>query len=152
MACLEEATKYTPCDGRLYNNLGIALERFLEYHHSSCTTCDTGYIQSQLLLGLHDKILTAYRTSVTIHSLCERMGCDVGSDCERACLNYGLYLSKQNDFEGAVDVLSRIVTPAGIAANTTTPMSEHDVASCERQRVIEDATKLLAFCRKRISS
>eukprot|EP00581_Thalassiosira_minuscula_P017619 CAMPEP_0183716888 /NCGR_PEP_ID=MMETSP0737-20130205/10640_1 /TAXON_ID=385413 /ORGANISM="Thalassiosira miniscula, Strain CCMP1093" /LENGTH=308 /DNA_ID=CAMNT_0025946215 /DNA_START=170 /DNA_END=1093 /DNA_ORIENTATION=+ len=106
VSCLEEATKHTPCDGRLCNNLGIALERLLEYKVASETSSSQ---TATLMEQLHDRIRSSYQNSIMIHSTCERIGCDVAADYESACLNYGLYLSYQDDFGGAIDVLSRIV-------------------------------------------
>mmetsp|Transcript_20080 Transcript_20080/g.35703 ORF Transcript_20080/g.35703 Transcript_20080/m.35703 type:complete len:336 (-) Transcript_20080:46-1053(-) len=137
VSCLDEATKHTPCDGRLYNNLGIALERLLEYNIANS-------LQSKKVMELHDKIRSAYRNSIMIHSVCEQLGCDVAADYESACLNYGLYLSKRDQFDNAIDVLSRIVPPT----TNTAAVNENqlDAATWARRRVIRDATNLLGFC------
>lgn len=136
--CLEEATRYTPCDGRLHNNLGISLERLLS----------TSNIDEGRTLQLRERVATAYRRAVSIQSICESIGCDVGADYERVCLNLGLYLSKQDDFMGAVDVLSRVVPQS---ANSGDRSVELDAESWARQRVMEDASSLLSFCRKQLS-
>ncbi|KAL7529161.1 hypothetical protein ACHAWF_002863, partial [Thalassiosira exigua] len=134
VACLDEAAKRTPCDARLFNNLGIALESLLERRNSHSASSET-------LAGIHRRIVSAYRKSLSIHSLCDRLGCDVAADREGASLNYGLYLSKLDDFEGAVDVLSEV------APGTFDPM---DARAQQRLRVIGDATSLLSFCKKQI--
>ena len=96
---------------------------------------------------LRDEISSAYRKSIMIHSTCERMGCDVGADYKSACLNYGLYLPKLDEFEDAIGVLSRIVSPTH---TVVAALDEHeiDVATWARQRAIRDASNLLQFCRR----
>jgi len=138
VSCLNEAIKHTPCDGRLCNNLGIALERLLH-----CYNIDSFHKEKKL----RDEISSAYRKSIMIHSTCEQVGCDVGADYESACLNYGLYLSKLDEFSAAIDVLSRIASPTNTVAAV---VNEHeiDAATWARQRVIKDATNLLSFCRR----
>jgi hypothetical protein len=138
VACLEEGEKYTPCDARLYNNIGLALEKTLlrsnilsSQNGRSCT---------------HQKIKSAYEKAVAINSICSRIGCDVASDFERVCLNFGLYLSYQDDFHGAVAVLEMIEQISVDGLGTSKGMSP------ERQRVIDDASGLLLFCKKHISS
>lgn len=134
ISCLDVATKHTPCDARLYNNLGIALERLLEYHN-------TNSMQDKAT-ELHQRIKSAYQRSVMIHSTCEQVGCDVGADYESACLNYGLYLSKLDAFYAAAEVLSRVASRADAIAVE----NEMDAATWARQRVITDAKNLLDFC------
>ena len=127
VSCLDEATKHTPCDGRSFNNLGIALEKLLAYYNGDS-------LQSK---EIDCRIRSAYRNSIMIHSTCRNLGCDVGSDYESACLNFGLYLSKGDEFDQAIDVLSRIALP-------TEQANDLDTA----ERVIRDASNLLAFCKK----
>ena len=125
VACLYEATKHIPCDGRLYNNLGIALERLL---HSE-TPFST--------LELNERVISAYEKSITIHSICDRVRCDVGVDHASARVNYGLYLSKRDQFSNAIDVLSKIVAPS-------------DRLCAKHGRLIEDSRNLLSFCKKQL--
>ncbi|KAL7444890.1 hypothetical protein ACHAXH_008751 [Discostella pseudostelligera] len=126
VSCLYEATKYTPCDGRLYNNLGIALEQLL--------LCETFHS----VVELHDRVISAYERAIKILSKCERLGIDVSTDYASACLNYGLYLSKLDNFSNAIDVLSKIVPPNGrLLAN-----------HC---RLITDASNLLSFCKRQLN-
>jgi tetratricopeptide (TPR) repeat protein len=133
IACFEEATKHTPCDARLYNNIGLAWEKKLQSNHVSSQN-DKVY--------MHQKINSAYQKAVAINSICSRLGCDVTSDFERACLNFGLYLSYQDDFHRAVAVLEMIDEFTEGSLDTLEGMSP------ERQRVIEDARGLLLFCKK----
>lgn len=126
VSCLYEATKYTPCDGRLYNNLGIALEQYLH--------CETFHSAVEL----HDRVISAYERTIKILSKCERLGIDVSTDYASACLNYGLYLSKRDKFNNAIDVLSKIVPPNGrLLAN--------------HRRLITDASNLLSFCKRQLN-
>lgn len=75
--------------------------------------------------------------------MCSLVGCDVASDYERNCLNYGLYLSYQDDFLGAVDILEKINANAFQSSENTSP---------ERLRVIEDSRGLLLFCKKQLTN
>jgi len=135
ISCLNVASEYTPCDGRLYNNLGIALERQ----------------QSSMREDLHSKIVSAYEKSILIHSKCESVGCDVGADYESACLNYGLYLSKLDLFDDAIDVLSRIVGgKVEHQSMVTAEEDEMDAAGWARQRIRQDAEGLLSFCKRQV--
>jgi hypothetical protein len=132
--CLEEGTKYTSCDARLYNNIGIAWETKL--------TCINVSDENNLQY-IHAKITSAYQRAVAINSICLAVGCDVISDFERVCLNFGLYLSKQDDFHAAIDILERIdYTSTDLTATSSGGISP------TRQRVLEDARGLLLFCKK----
>merc|ERR1712216_997475 len=60
VSSLNEAVKHTPCDGRLYNNLGIASERLLE-HYLNVNSVQSNSSMEQL----GEKIQSAYRKSIT---------------------------------------------------------------------------------------
>jgi hypothetical protein len=136
IACLEEeGAKYTPCDARLYNNIGLAWEKKLALFRTNNAANEID------MRHFHNKIKAAYKNAVLMNSICSRMGCDVASDYERACLNFGLYLSYQNDFRGAIHVLERIEL-------TCDPTSNSQDLSPARHRVINDARNLLRFCKK----
>eukprot|EP00984_Skeletonema_dohrnii_P032385 scaffold26473_cov138-Skeletonema_dohrnii-CCMP3373.AAC.6 len=144
ISCLEEATTYTPCDGRLQNNLGIAWERLFEYHQSrekenEMSTADL----SRLLDSICGQVAEAFSRSIQIHTLCKQVGCDVNTDYESACLNYGLFLSKLDDFEGAIDILSLVAANYEEAQDT-------DSDAVHASRVLRDASNLLGFCKRQI--
>jgi hypothetical protein len=150
ISCLEEATTHTPCDGRLQNNLGIALERLLEYHQSSDSDDGMTLVdRSRLLDSLRGQIATAYDRSIQIHTLCNQVGCDVKADYESACLNYGLFLSKIDDFEGAINILSLVAANYEVDEDTT-DSGTTDASLIARRRVLRDANNLLVFCRRQI--
>ena len=134
VACLYEAVKHTPCDGRLYNNLGIALERLMHCYA----------VNSRIMIELREKAEAAYKRSILIHSTCERIRCNVRADYISSCLNYGLYLSKLNQFGCAIDILSRIVPQSDTPTDAENDLDEITLA---RQRVVIDAKKLLSFCK-----
>jgi hypothetical protein len=71
------------------------------------------------------------------------VGCDVNTDYESACLNYGLFLSKLDDFEGAIDILSLVVANYEEAQDT-------DSDAVDASRVLRDASNLLGFCKRQI--
>jgi hypothetical protein len=135
VSCLNEATKHTPCDGRLYNNLGIALERLMHCYESN----------SLIMKNLHEKGATAYQKSILIHSTCERMRCDIQAEYISTCLNFGLYLSKLDQFGLAIDILSRIVPRTDICIDAENDLDETTWA---QWRVVRDASNLLSFCKR----
>ena len=137
VSCLNEATKLTPCDGRLYNNLGIALERSMHFYESN----------SLIMAKLRENAAAAYQKSILIHSTCERMRCDIQADYTSACLNYGLYLSKLDQFGLATDVLSKVVPRADTRIDAENDLDEITWAQL---RVVRDAANLLSFCKRQL--
>lgn len=136
IACLEEGTKHTNCDARLFNNIGLTYEKKLA---RSATANENDRVH------IHRKIKNAYEKAVAINSICSRVGCDVTSDYERVCLNFAVYLSYQDDFHGAVEVLSRIIEHTNAESFVTS-----EGISPERRRVIDDACGLILFCKKQM--
>ena len=136
ITCFEEALKHTPCDARLYNNIGLAWEKKLAQLRSSNNSGNDSELRYT-----HDKIKSAYEKAVAINSICSTVGCDVAPDLERACLNFGLYLSYQDEYRGAVQVLQRIECGSECVSLDDMPL--------ERRRVIEDARQLILFCENR---
>lgn len=144
VSCLDEATTYTPCDGRLQNNLGLAWERLFEQHKQSIEGKNEMSLAALSSLdSLRGKVAEAFSRSIQIHTLCKQAGCDVNTDYESACLNYGLFLSKLDDFEGAIDILSLV------AANYKED-EDTDSDAVGVSRVLRDASNLLGFCRRQI--
>jgi hypothetical protein len=84
LQCLRYATQFTPRDARLYNNLGLVLNRL-----GGCP------IQS-------------YERSIELHTLSQSGGCQVDADLDSVLLNYGLYLSNKDEFAPACNVLERV--------------------------------------------
>ncbi|KAL7473543.1 hypothetical protein ACHAXS_014022 [Conticribra weissflogii] len=141
--CFDEATRHTPYDGRLYNNLGIALERLLSESRDGRSPSEK--------CAIDKRIKQAYKTSFAVHSVCEKIGCDVGADFERTILNYGLYLSKQDDFEGAIRILSQIESRAASSFGEESAVNSRNMHTEDsRQKVIQDAKGLLLFCADQI--
>ncbi len=154
ISCLEEAATYTPCDGRLQNNLGLAWERLFEHHQSiegknEMPTPTPGLSRYLDLDSLRGKVAEAFSRSIQIHTLCKQAGCDVNTDYESAALNYGLYLSKRDDFESAIDILSLVT--ANYKDNEYTD-TDSDAVGASRSRVLRDASNLLGFCRRQIQN
>lgn len=137
-ACLGRATELTPNDGKLWNNVAVAFERLL--HALQDRSPDR--LESE---RLDERIIAAYRRALSVHSACREAGCDVEGDYESACLNYGLYLSRKDDFAGAVEVLSKI-------ERAVDSLKEGGPDLTIRQRVMADAMSLLMFCRKRLQA
>jgi len=130
VSCLRESIKHNPCDGRLYNNLGLALERM--------SYCCNPY--SSTIEVLREEIAVTYQKSLLLLSACKKKGCDVDVDYASLSLNYGLYLSKLDNFCLAIDVLSRIVP------EKVTSIDNQDMLDPTTERAVKDATCLLSFC------
>jgi tetratricopeptide (TPR) repeat protein len=93
-AALWEASKLNPNDARVFNNLGLVLER-----------------QSALVDNDMAKIEQVYIKSLQLHQRSKQAGCDVGQDMNAAALNYGLLIANQDRFEEAIAILSQIGCP-----------------------------------------
>jgi hypothetical protein len=126
ISCLEYAFKLIPGDARLCNNLGLAYETLYKY------TQDGRY---------DDMIEKYYSRSVIIHTLSEMIGCDVYSDFDSVSLNYGLYVSYKNEFERAVDILSRF---------RGSESERRDIKSDGEGQVKTDGIRLLRFCENQL--
>ena len=134
VSCLRESIKRTPCDGRLYNNLSLALER-ISY---SCNP------DSSTIEDLREEIAMTYQKSLLLLTACKQIGCDVDVDYASLSLNYGLYLSKLDKFYLAIDVLSRIVP------EKYTSIDNQNILDPTTERVVKDATCLMSFCKDQL--
>jgi tetratricopeptide (TPR) repeat protein len=93
-AALWEASKLNPNDARVFNNLGLVLER-----------------QSVLVDNDMAKVEQIYMKSLQLHQRSKQVGCDVVQDMNAAALNYGLFIANQDRFEEAIAILSQIGCP-----------------------------------------
>jgi len=145
VSCLRHSRQLLPCDGRLCNNLGLALERLRQFY----TNDDERTTKNKEKDGrLHDGIVDTYRQSLTLHMLSERAGCDVGQDIESTCLNYGLYHANRDEFEDAVTILQQRFDEEEQDNNE----SSGDVISLLRRRIRYDGHNLLRFCERRLGT
>jgi len=147
----------TPCDGRLCNNLGLAHETLFDYcniYHQRRRKQNNGKKENDKEVGavaddsiiLHShaqqhEIIKYYQKSQFLHQISENAGCDVALDSDMTCLNYGLYLSKQNRWRDAVNVLQERFDDG---FSHKRGMEQH------HQRIKKDGSKLLLFCKERI--
>lgn len=134
VSCLCESIKRTPCDGRLYNNLALALERI-----SYCCNPDSSSIKD-----LREEIAATYQKSLLLLTACKQIGCDVDVDYASLSLNYGLYMSKLDKFYLAIDVLSRIVP------EKYTSIDNQNILDPTTERAVKDATCLMSFCKDQL--
>ena len=168
--CLERAGRLLPGDGRLCNNLGLALERLrsylLHYYHlsggvaSGVVSCSGGVEEEKTEMEnvIHRRIVQAYERSMEVHAFSELAGCDIGPDIDATCLNYGLYLANRDEFKDAVVVLRRRFdgkSNDGDDAGEGRRRRAEDVSvgvdvASERWRVREDGRNLLSFCKRQL--
>ena len=118
IACFRRAERLTPCDARVYNNLGISLGK-LE--------------QKQQLVEQQGSAEEAYQKGLDILLKCQIAGCNVEHDLDSLSLNYGLYLAKQDRFAESYKILSR-------------PAAKRK--QLQDSRTIQDAYRLWTFCER----
>jgi len=68
---------------------------------------------------------------------CERVGCDISFDFATVTLNYGLFVSNNDEFDGAVQILKKVRRIGKGVKYVENP---------EEDRIIEDGLCLFNFC------
>lgn len=133
--CFEAASFVTPCDSRVYNNLGIILgtidEMERKYGNDNGGGDDSGCAAPTRRMTEQE---TAYRKGLDILQRSIKAGCTNESltrDLESLSLNYGLFVANQDRFCDAAEILEPV-------ADAT--------ASNEAAR---DAYRLSKYCRDR---
>lgn len=137
ISCLKHAMKLTPCDGRLSNNLGLCSETLQLYATDNLSDEGADFV-------IHNKetqeeILSYYERSKLLHDISKTF-CDVFFDLDMTCLNQGLYLSKQDRFKDAANVLSCFDDENIIGVKGS---------NLEHMRIQYDGGRLFQFCRSR---
>jgi hypothetical protein len=127
-ALIDHAVRLCPNDGRLYNNIGLILGN--QY----------GEARDE------KKIEYVYRTSLELHECSKAVGCDVQTDIESTALNYGLFLSYQDRWQDAIDVLDHI---NDLQIGSLSSGSDNE-ESLRMEKVRDDAYKLRQFCAKQL--
>jgi hypothetical protein len=154
--CLEQARKLTPCDSRLYNTLGLALERYAQQTPSasnigepaSYKKKEIGEQEMEWRQVNDQQISQAYRTALSLVIGAQQGGCNNVDFCS-SCLNYGLYFANCDRFTDAVQILSLIDVYSPPATN------DHHSRSSSSQyksfRIRDDASRLRDFCQDQVS-
>jgi hypothetical protein len=89
--CLEHAASETPCDSRVYNNLGLVLRRLSLQDPSQRLSVEANFERAWAIL-----------------QAAEHAGVDVAQEFDTLALNYGLYVSNQDFFLEACRILQRV--------------------------------------------
>ena len=123
---LEEAKTLIPCDARVYNTLGRALDRYAQRqpqpHHPQ----------------LSDAAQLAYKRCVDLLEHAQRMGCQVQeAELDAMRLNYGLHLANQDLFAESFQILE----PLALKYNSNDQ---------EQSRIYADAYSLCRMCFNRM--
>lgn len=116
--CLQLATRLTPCDSRVWNNLALTLNRQwkLKSDASLLNTTEMAFATAHQLLKM------------------SREKCDVEGELDNVNVNYGLFLSNQDRFMEAGCILE------GTALKK--------IIDQDCGKAIEDAYELWKFCRQ----
>jgi hypothetical protein len=88
-----------------------------------------------------------FQRGLTLLTLQDRVGCNVESDPDLICLNYGLHLATQDRFAEACDVPGRPAARQQIIEDATTATSTASTTS----RIVQYAYRLWSFCRQQFS-
>jgi hypothetical protein len=152
LECFEVASMVTPCDSRVYNNLGIVLgtidemerkQHGLDNDDESGNDCDGGTVAAAAASSQRQVDQeTAYRKGLGILQRSIQAGCTNESlirDLESLSLNYGLFVANQDRFRDAIEILE----PVALTANSGGADTATDVG--------RDAYKLWEYCRARCS-
>lgn len=123
LECFQTAALYTPCDSRVYNNMGLVCVRLSKLGPD---VVSDGYSQ---------KAEQAYQKAWELLKKSEAAGCDVVNDFDALTLNYGLHVSNQDRFNEARAILERLASK---------------VAEDPENRIVSDAYKLFTFCQENI--
>ena len=140
ISCLKIALTLTPCDGRLCNNLGLAHETLFSLDASKKYDIENN--EDFIVHSDQEQEIIAnfYSLSLKLHGISKKVGCDVSFDFDQACLNYGLYLSKQNRFSDAAEILSYFNDVGTINGS---------ISDENHLRMIFDGTRLFQFCKNK---
>ena len=117
--CFEVAALVTPCDSRVYNNLGIVLGMInqMKTNHGIETSTDDGaFAQRERAQE------AAYRRGLDILQRSIRAGCtneSITRDLESLSLNYGLFVANQDRFCDATEILEPVAKSVGTAGGTS---------------------------------
>ncbi|KAL7559028.1 hypothetical protein ACA910_016371 [Epithemia clementina (nom. ined.)] len=119
LACqsYRQALLYAPCDGRVYNNLGLALTKLRDRRrmgHREMLQPDHNIHNDNNSIDLDSSIETTYQNGLRVLEGAFHAGCDVDKDRNALRLNYGLFVANQDRFQQAATILSPLVTEEGL--------------------------------------
>ena len=129
--CLQLATKITPGDGRLFNNLALSLgQLFMEKLQQSN---EDGLLYRQ--------VRESYERSALLHKASEIIGIDIGQEYDTCILNHGLFVANLDQFRTAVTILS-------CATDQQRLSSKNGVSNAREAhlRLLKDVNSLKRFC------
>lgn len=124
LKCFLTAVLFTPCDSRIYNNMGLVYVRLASLALSNVVNDEYSQAAEQ-----------AYQKGWELLRKSETAGCDVTNDFDALTLNYGLHLSNQDRFAEACSILDRLASKAEEGSDN---------------RIIRDAHMLFSFCQQNI--
>ena len=129
--CLLHAAELTPCDARLYNNLGLLLGQLhMKRKHQVC----------------FDQARQCYEKSALLHRNSMLAGCDIQNEFDSSILNYGLFLANLDRFREAVDVLASASDVNDFVKTKGGPSHVLTDSEACHLRILQDADGLRKFC------
>jgi hypothetical protein len=150
LECFEVASLVTPCDSRVYNNLGIVLgtidemerKQYKDKHGLDDDDCGGVVAAASTSTRRQVDQETAYRKGLDILHRSIKAGCTNESlirDLDSLSLNYGLFVANQDRFRDAIEILE----PVAVSANSG------GAAAAAATDVGRDAYRLWEYCRDR---
>jgi len=137
--CLERALILSPCDGRLCNNIGLTYETLFNCANNNKISNEKDDSEANFHTAYEQAFVTKYFTrSQKLHDIAEDIGCDVLFDSDMTCLNHGLYVSNQDRFSDAAEILRRF--------ENASDMNSRFNDNPQHMRIIRDGEQLLKFC------
>ena len=134
--CLRYAAQLTPCDGRVFNNIGLSLgHMYMEKGQDSDAA------------KIFHETCQCYEKASLLHRASELVGCDVGYEHDASVLNHGLFLANLDQFGDAVRVLSEIKGMQGLSEEDT----YETISEGQRihLRIVKDGLGLRRFCEEK---
>jgi sporulation protein YlmC with PRC-barrel domain len=122
--CYQISKLLTPCDSRIYNNIGILLGKMNDID----IDIDSNDIDNTTRRNTQEREI-AYKHGISILELSKDSGVKINNDLYSVSLNYGLFLANEDRYQDATMILESILIP-----------NENE----------NDAYRLWKFCKSRV--
>jgi len=167
--CLYQAQQFTPCDARVYNNLGIALPRYAEVVGIEATTAavaerrgvDNVVVTAATLIHeerkqqqerLQQQAEEAYRHGYQLLKLFQEAGCNhMEQEVQSLVKNFGLFLAKQDRWEDAMHTMEVVALVAALGYCKVDDDNKQKESDKKDNKTVNEIYELYNYCQKRLS-